>query len=235
MNQSYQSPGEASLHYLPPVQQATANKQATQEAQKAVADALLTDKWSIWKTSTLSGKQIKAWTLMPNSYTTNTTWEKPTYTTTISFDPNMYTALFHDAAQEASRYLHQMPNCTQEQYIGAHLQAIQNAIITHTGATQEQAEVNLEKLTDTTLQQWETEIAWKAVKNNNAEVCTMKSMIAAYYLTEHCPTIDRTITATQGYEWWTDGHQYISFSHQWKQYAYHPNSPVHGKPNISAV
>lgn len=235
MNQPYQSSENASFNYIPESKQSTANKQATQEAQKAVFDTLQTDGWSMqWKTSTLSANKIKAWIHIPNSYSTPS-WEKPSYNTTIVFDPKEYAALFSEAKQEASRYLQALPNCTQEQYIAVHLQAIQKAIITHTWATQQQAEVNMEQLTTNTLAQWETAIDWKAVNNNNAEVCTAKSTIAAYYLAEHCPTIDRKIDSTQQYEWGNDGHQYISFSHGWKKYAYHPNSPVDGKPNIATL
>jgi hypothetical protein len=235
MNQPYQSPGNASLNYLPPSKQPTANKQATQEAQKAVFDTLQTDGWSMqWKTSTLSADKIKAWIHIPNSYSA-TSWEKPSYNTTIVFDPKEYAALFSEAKQEASRYLQALPNCTQEQYIAVHLQAIQKAIITHTWATQQQAEINMKKITTDALAQWETAIDWKVVSHYNAEVCNSKSTVAAYYLAEHCPTIDRKLDSTQEYEWWKDWHQDIIFSFWWKKYAFHPNSPVDGKPNIATL
>ena len=235
MNQSFQSPGEASLHYLPPAKQPTANKQATQEAQKAIFDTLQTDGWSMqWKHSTLSADKIKAWIHIPNSYSASS-WEKPTYTTTIAFDPSVYASLFADATQEASRYLQQLPNCTQEQYIGVHLQAIQKAIINHTWATQDKAEKTMETVTTNTLAQWETTIDSKIVHYHNAEVCTTKSTIAAYYLAEHCPIIDRNIESVQQYKWWNDGHQYISFTYWWTKYIYHPNSPLDGKPNIATL
>jgi len=47
MNQPYQSSENASFNYIPESKQSTANKQATQEAQKAVFDTLQTDGWSM--------------------------------------------------------------------------------------------------------------------------------------------------------------------------------------------
>jgi hypothetical protein len=94
MNQSYRSPANASFNYIPQSTQSTANKQAT---QKAVFDTLQSDGWAMaWKTSTLSADKIKAWIHIPNSYST-TSWEKPSYNTTIVFDPKEYTSLFSEA------------------------------------------------------------------------------------------------------------------------------------------
>lgn len=234
MTLNYSSPWTASYNYLPPASQPTANKNATQDAKNNAMVLLHNDGWEMkWTTSTLSWKEIKSGVHIPNSYTTtSTSWEPISYNTTIAFDPTEYTALFQMAKQKAKQLSDTIPNPTPEQRVGIHLQAVQDAIIHYTWATQEQAEKNMEALTQKALAQWEATIDWEKVQDNKAEICTSKWAIACYYLSLQCPEIDWKLHTTAQYAWWKDGHLDIQFSHKWNQYTYHPNSPVNGKPQI---
>jgi hypothetical protein len=220
--------GEAARNYLPPSQQPTASKIASQKAKNELQETLLTDgRTQSGKTATL--KNLKNNIHIPASYTTTDTWAIA-YTTTIARQPEQYQHVYDTAEREATlmKLDYQLSDqpLTPEQEFLIHTLAIQKAINWEIRPDQTEAEKNMHQLTENTLKNWETTTTTAEVKNNNAEVCTTKSLIARHYLQNHTSWVDVTMVSEAGYEGKEEGHHYLNLTVDGKAYIYHPNSPL---------
>lgn len=225
-SKNWPSLGEASRDYHLPPQQATASKTATEQAKKQrdLADLFQTDGWTGTKEKTL--KHLKPKTHIPSSYTKTDTWVLH-YTTAIDRNPDEYRHLFDEAEHTATMMkLHLQltyDQITPKQEALIHCRAIQQAI-THIRPGQEKAEKNMENLTQKTLDKEENIIQTKAVKDAEAEVCTLKSAIAQWYLEKNCPHLHTTMKISESDDW-KSWHAYLELSGVITT-PFHPNSPL---------
>jgi hypothetical protein len=220
--------GEAADKYLLPAEQPTASKTASEKAKNQIQETLLADgRTQSGKTATLAN--LKDTLHVPASYTTTDTGAVE-YTTTIARDAGQYAHVYDAAEHEATRMkleyqlLDKQP--TPEQELLIHILAIQKAINQEVWPDQVQAEKNMHELTENTLEKGETTTTTAEVKNNKAEVCTTKSLIARHYLQKHISWVDVTMVSEAGYEGKQEGHHYLTLTVDGKPYIYHPNSPL---------
>lgn len=227
----WSSLGEASRDYLPPTQQATASMQAAENARKQLTENLQRD-WRNWiesKEATL--RTLRQWALVPAAYHKTDDGRIET-THAIERDYTEYQHVFDQARRRALELELQFDACTAEQRFCIHLYALQEAINALIRPHQEQAEGNMEHLINTAEQKGETTIATKTVKNNDAELCNLKSMIAKHYFQEYYPEASTTMANIAEYTWWNDGHNLLHIQHGWGTYLYHANSPRDGLPTL---
>lgn len=224
---SYAPPlGEAARTYRLPSERA--RQQALKQKELA---ATLKQNWrkSMGQRNTL--EDLKTWTHIPAAYEVDETWTTHT-THTIERDPATYEHIFSKAQQNALARQLQCDEYSEEELVFMHIFFIQQAIDTLL-RPQTQTEGNMHRLVEEMNESGETTISTADIKAREAEVCTMKSLIAQHYLQKNCPGVTTTMLSETAYKWWKEGHNYLQLQQWWTVHEYHANSPHHGLPHIT--
>lgn len=185
--------------------------------------------WVHQKTAKL--RKLHPWTHIPAAYEVDETWTTQT-THAIERDPAAYEHIFSKAKQDALALQLQCDDCSEEEILLMHIYFIQQAINQLLRPDQTQAEGNMHRLVEETSQAGETTISTAQIEARNAEVCTMKSLIAQHYLQENCPGVTVTMLSETGYKWGNEGHNYLQIQQWWNVHEYHANSPHYGLPHM---
>jgi len=223
--------GEASRDYLPPEKQATASRQAAEKARKQLTENLQGD-WRNWiESKEAILRTLHQWALVPAAYH-KTDDGRIEMTHAIERDHTEYQHIFDQARRRALELELQFDACTPDERFLIHLYALQEAINELIRPHQDQAEGHMKEIITTAQQKGETIIATKTVKNNDAELCNLKSMIAKHYFQEYYPEASTKMANAAEYKWWTDGHNLLHVQHGWASYVYHANSPRDGLPTL---
>ena len=223
--------GEASRDYLPPAQQATASNQAAQDARKQLTATLQSDWRNCIETNNAQLHTLRQWACVPAAYHKTDDGRIET-THAIERDYTEYQNVFDQTRRRALEIALQYDDCTDEERFLIHLYTLQEAIDELIRPHQEQAEGHMEDIITTADQKGEITIDTKTVKNNDAELCNLKSMIAKHYFQEYYHEAKTTMINAAEYTWWPDWHNFLNIQHGWTSYTYHANSPRDGLPTL---
>lgn len=176
---------------------------------------------------------LEKWVCIPTAYTTID--NEVHHTHFLERNPEVYGDVFKQADIMALREQKDRDTLTPHEHLLIRLQAIQCAIDTCLRPDQEQAEQHMEQLHNKAAADNQQTTTSETIRAQEAEVCTMKSVIAKYYLDQHMPVWSTALIRESAYEGTDSWHMYLTIAAQGKTYTYHPNSPHNRLPHLLGI